>query len=110
MRRAMSSTRSSPAGLPALTATTPDEPRLRAELAAIVEAGMAVSHGESIDGSVAVAAPILRADGIVAAVGVIGPASRCGKRWQARVERLLPAAAVAIAEAIDAAAERGSAT
>jgi DNA-binding IclR family transcriptional regulator len=98
------------AGLPALTATTPDEARLRAELEAIAGAGLAISHGESIDGSVAIAAPILRAEGIVAAVGVIGPASRCGKRWQARVERLLPTAAIAIADAIDAAADRGGAT
>jgi DNA-binding IclR family transcriptional regulator len=58
---------------------------------------------------VAIAVPILRADGIVAALGVIGPASRCGKRWRGRVERLLPAAAQTIADAIDAAADRGAA-
>lgn len=95
------------AGLPSLTATTPDEVRLRAGLAAIVAAGLAISEGESIAGSVAVAAPILRPDGIVAAVGLIGPASRCGKRWRSRAERLLPAAAAAIAAAIEADADLG---
>jgi DNA-binding IclR family transcriptional regulator len=94
------------AGLPALTPTTPDAARLRAELEAILAAGIAESQGESIDGSVAVAAPILRADGIVAAVGVIGPASRCGVRWRSRTARLLPEAARAIAEAIDAGGDR----
>ena len=97
------------AGLPALTPTTPDAARLRAELEAILAAGIAESQGESIDGSVAVAAPILRADGIVAAVGVIGPASRCGVRWRSRTARLLPEAARAIAEAIDAGGDRATA-
>jgi DNA-binding IclR family transcriptional regulator len=96
------------AGMPPLTAATPDAQRLLAELDGIAEAGIARSDGESIDGSVAIAVPILRADGIVAALGVIGPANRCGKRWRARVERLLPAAATTIADAIDAAAaDRG---
>jgi DNA-binding IclR family transcriptional regulator len=97
------------AGLPPLTATTPVAQRVLAELDAIADAGIARSEGESIDGSVAIAVPILRADGIVAALGVIGPASRCGKRWRGRVERLLPAAAQTIADAIDAAADRGAA-
>lgn len=96
------------AGLTPLTATTPDETRLRAELRAITEAGLAVTEGESISGSIAVAAPIMVADGIVAAIGVIGPASRCGRRWRTRVERLLPDAARAVAEAIGAAADRGA--
>lgn len=97
------------AGLPALTATTPDASSLPAELDAIVAAGIATSEGESIHGSVAIAVPILRADGIAAALGVIGPTNRCGKRWRARVERLLPAAARSIADAIDAAVDRGAA-
>jgi DNA-binding IclR family transcriptional regulator len=88
-------------GLPTLTATTPDEARLRADLAAIVDAGFAVTEGESIVGSVAIAAPILRSDGIVAAVGVVGPSSRCGRRWRRLAERLVPEAARAIATAID---------
>lgn len=96
------------AGLTPLTATTPDETRLRAELQAITEAGLAVTEGESISGSIAVAAPIMVADGIVAAIGVIGPASRCGRRWRTRVERLLPDAAHNVAEAIEATADRGA--
>jgi DNA-binding IclR family transcriptional regulator len=96
------------AGLPALTPTTPDAARLHADLEAILAAGIAESQGESIHGSVAVAAPILRSDGIVAAVGLIGPASRCGVRWRARAARLLPDAARAIADAIDAGGDRAT--
>ena len=36
------------------------------------------------------AVPIMRDDGIVAAIGVIGPETRCGLAWRARVARALP--------------------
>jgi DNA-binding IclR family transcriptional regulator len=62
---------------------------LRTRLAAIVAQGSARSAGEVIAGAVAVAVPILAADGIVAAIGVVGPEARCGAAWQTRVERLL---------------------
>lgn len=90
-----------------LTASTPDAARLPAELDAIVASGLAVSEGESIGGSVAVAAPVMGQDGILAAIGVIGPASRCGRRWRTRVAALLPLAAEAVALAIDPAVDRG---
>jgi hypothetical protein len=41
---------------------------------------------------------------------VIGPASRCGVRWRSRTARLLPEAARAIAEAIDAGGDRATAS
>lgn len=97
-------------GLDPLTVDTPGAARLRADLDDILAAGMAVSLGESIPGSVAVAAPVLRADGIAAALGVIGPASRCGKRWRIRVQRLVADAAAAVADAIDAATEQQTVT
>jgi IclR family acetate operon transcriptional repressor len=76
------------------------EARLREELAEIVRAGTATSIGEVVATSVAVAVPIFREDGIVAAIGVIGPESRCGRAWRSRVGRLLPAAASSIVGAL----------
>ena len=78
----------------------PSEERLRAELAEIVTSGVARSVGEGISSSVAIAAPIFREDGIVAAIGVIGPESRCGLAWRTRVARLLPGAASSIVGAL----------
>jgi len=75
----------------------PDDPeRLRADLADVVTSGVARSLGEVVSGSVAIAVPIFRHDGIVAAVGVIGPESRCGLAWRTRVAKLLPGAAGSI--------------
>lgn len=73
-----------------------DLERLRAELAEVVTSGVARSVGEVISGSVAIAVPIFREDGIVAAIGVTGPESRCGLAWRTRVARLLPGAASSI--------------
>ena len=81
---------------------TTDPDRLRAELAEVVTSGVARSVGEVISGSVAIAVPMFREDGIVAAIGVIGPESRCGLAWRARVGRLLPGAASSIAGALGA--------
>jgi IclR family transcriptional regulator, acetate operon repressor len=74
--------------------------RLRRELAEILSDGIARSTGELVASAVSVAVPVLRADGIVAAIGVIGPESRCGAEWQKRVERLLPGAASSIVGAL----------
>jgi DNA-binding IclR family transcriptional regulator len=78
----------------------PDPDRLRAELADVVTSGVARSTGEVISGSVAIAVPIFREDGIVAAVGVSGPEARCGLAWRTRVAKLLPGAAGSIVGAL----------
>jgi DNA-binding IclR family transcriptional regulator len=39
------------------------------------------------------AAPLFREDGIVGAVALVGPASRCDDAWRARAGRLLQEAA-----------------
>lgn len=70
-----------------------DTDRLRADLADIVTTGVARSAGEVVSSSVAIAVPIFRQDGIVAAIGVTGPESRCGLAWRTRVAKLLPGAA-----------------
>jgi DNA-binding IclR family transcriptional regulator len=77
-----------------------DADRLRADLADVVTTGVARSVGEGLSGAVAIAVPIFREDGIVAAVGVVGPESRCGLAWRTRVARLLPAAASSIVGAL----------
>ena len=79
-----------------------DDERIRADLADVVTSGVARSVGEVISGSVAIAIPIFRQDGIVAAIGVIGPETRCGLAWRTRVARLLPTAAGAIVGALEA--------
>jgi IclR family acetate operon transcriptional repressor len=76
-----------------ITGATPTEEEVRAGLGGIVMTGMATSEGELIPGSVAMAAPIFREDGIVGAIGLIGPAFRCDEAWRARAGRLLQEAA-----------------
>ena len=55
-----------------ITERTPTEEELRAGLGGIVMTGLAVSEGELIEGSVAIAAPVFREDGIVGAIGLLG--------------------------------------
>lgn len=76
-----------------ITDVTPTEEELRAGLGAIVMTGMATSEGELIEGSIAMAAPLFREDGIVGAIALLGPAFRCDEAWRARAGRLLQQAA-----------------
>jgi DNA-binding IclR family transcriptional regulator len=76
-----------------ITPNTPTELDLRESLGTIVMTGMAVSDGELIEGSVAIAAPVFREDGIVGAIALIGPAFRCDDVWLARARRVLLEAA-----------------
>jgi DNA-binding IclR family transcriptional regulator len=85
---------------PLLGPAARDAGRLRADLADIVTSGVARSVGEVISSSVAIAVPIFREDGIVAAIGVTGPESRCGLAWRTRVARLLPSAASSVVGAL----------
>jgi len=86
-------------------APLPDPASWPDELAAIVRAGVVVGVDELVEGSLVVAAPILAADGIVGAVGILGPAFRCDEGCVERVRQALPAAARAIADGL--AAETG---
>jgi DNA-binding IclR family transcriptional regulator len=76
-----------------ITDRTPTEDELRATLGGIVMTGMATSAGELIEGSVSVAVPLFREDGIVGAIAVVGPAFRCDEAWRSRAGRLLQGAA-----------------
>jgi DNA-binding IclR family transcriptional regulator len=73
---------------------------LRDRLDDVVRTGGAISHGEFVPGSVAVAVPIVGEEGIVASLAVVGPEVRCGPRWQSRARRILGSAAEAIASAL----------
>ena len=81
-----------------ITDKTPTEDELRATLGGIVMTGMAISEGERIEGSVAMAVPLFRDDGIVGAIAVVGPAFRCDEAWRTRSGRLLQAAGKTINE------------
>jgi len=83
-----------------VTAATPTELQLRDHLGDVVMTGMATSEGEFIDGSVAMAVPVFREDGIVGAIALIGPAFRCGDDWRLHAGRLLQEAARAINAAL----------
>ncbi len=69
-----------------------------ADLRQVVSAGIARREGEPESGTVTIAVPILRDDGILGALGVTGPEERCGLVWVRRVSRLLPEAARAIVD------------
>ena len=66
----------------------------------MVAAGLAVTDGEPIPGSVDIAAPVLRDDGIVAAVGVLAPAARATPAWRRRASGLVVAAGAGIGRAL----------
>lgn len=73
---------------------------LRAELDAIVADGIARSDGESIPDVVTIAVPVLRDDGIVAALAVLAPRDRATLAWRTRSTRVLVDAARAIARSL----------
>jgi DNA-binding IclR family transcriptional regulator len=87
-------------GLEPITPDTPSEDALREGLEEIRADGIAVSEGELIAGGVAMAVPIFREDGIVAALGLTGPEARCGLTWRSGARRLLRDAAEVLMAAL----------
>jgi DNA-binding IclR family transcriptional regulator len=69
---------------------------VRASLARVVSEGAALDEGEAFAGVTTVAVPVMREDGIVAALGVTAPSDRAGRRWQARSRGALRRAAAQI--------------
>jgi IclR family acetate operon transcriptional repressor len=82
-----------------------DEAARRTDLDALRRARGGVGRDELVDGSVAVAAPILAPDGIIGAVGVLAPAFRCDGECVERARMELPGAARAVVDRL--AAEAG---
>lgn len=77
-----------------------DTPGPSADLAAIASDGIAITEGELIAGTVSIAVPVLRDDGIVAAVGVIAPADRATPAWRRRAAGLVSSAGAGIGRAL----------
>jgi IclR family transcriptional regulator, acetate operon repressor len=84
-----------------ITSNTPSREALPGMLDKVRSRGVAVSEGELISGSVTVAVPIIRRDGIVGSLAVTGPEARCGIAWRASVRKLLPAAAAKLVAALE---------
>ena len=77
-----------------------DPGALRADLDAIIVDGLARSEGAVIPGTVTIAVPVMRDDGIVAALAVLAPADRATLAWRTRASRVLVDAAGAIARSL----------
>lgn len=73
---------------------------LRRSLGEIAAAGTARDDASGPDGVVTVAVPVVRADGIIGALGLRGPAVRCDATWRRRAETLLREGADAIVESV----------
>jgi DNA-binding IclR family transcriptional regulator len=80
----------------AALAETTDPQATRRQLDATVTAGWAQDDGESFAGAVTIAVPVLRDDGIIAALAVAAPSDRATRRWITRARRLLLDAALKI--------------
>ena len=78
----------------------PDAASVRQALAPVAGEGIATDDGDSFVGVTTVAVPIMRPDGIVAAICVAGPSERTGRRWQARTRGALRRAASDISAAL----------
>ena len=70
---------------------------VRRSLETVRTDGIARSSGEPVSGILTIAVPVLRNDGIVAAVALLAPLERADLAWSHRAGRLLPDGAAAIA-------------
>jgi DNA-binding IclR family transcriptional regulator len=80
--------------------TVDDPAALQAELARVLADGIARSEGAVIPGTVTIAVPVMRDDGIVAALAVLAPADRATLAWRTRASRVLVDAAGAISRSL----------
>jgi DNA-binding IclR family transcriptional regulator len=83
-----------------VVATASNPGALRRDLATVQADGIARSEGELFAGTMAMAVPILRDDGIVAAIGLLAPIERATLPWRARAGHLLTDGAAAITVAL----------
>jgi DNA-binding IclR family transcriptional regulator len=73
---------------------------LERALRRVRRAGCAVDSDTLTRGATSVAVPILVADGIVGALGIVAPSFRCGEAAVRHLRERLPAAAAAVADAL----------
>ena len=79
-----------PASVRADALALADDPSLlRRELDATVADGIAQDEGGMYPGTVSIAVPVLRRDGIAAAIGVLAPKGRATRAWRTRAARSL---------------------
>jgi DNA-binding IclR family transcriptional regulator len=78
----------------------PDAGALPSELEAVRTDGIARSEGVFVPGTVTIAVPVMRDDGIVAALAVLAPSDRATLAWRTRSSRVLLDAAGAIARSL----------
>jgi DNA-binding IclR family transcriptional regulator len=88
-------------GMEPVTPATPSPHAVLAGLSDVRRQGAASSQGELVPGSVSVAVPVIRRDGIAAALATIGPADRCTPAWRRRTGRLLRDAAADLLDRLD---------
>jgi DNA-binding IclR family transcriptional regulator len=79
-----------------------DADRMRAALPAVIAAGCAEDDGATFPGAVTIAVPVLRDDGIIAAVALAAPSDRATHRAIVRARRALQDAAMRIEAALRA--------
>jgi DNA-binding IclR family transcriptional regulator len=84
----------------AALADVPTSGAIERMLAGVVDEGRAEDHGVTFPGAVTLAVPVLRDDGIVAAIGLSAPFERARRRWRTRAGTSLRRAATALAEAL----------
>ncbi|HET9085468.1 MAG TPA: IclR family transcriptional regulator C-terminal domain-containing protein [Candidatus Limnocylindrales bacterium] len=86
----------------AALADFPGGSTVRQALATVAGEAIATDTGDTFLGVTTVSVPIIRADGIVAAISVAAPAERAGRRWQARTRGALRRAASEIEASLGA--------
>jgi DNA-binding IclR family transcriptional regulator len=86
----------------AALAQAADPAAIRDRLPAIVAAGWAEDEGLSFAGGVTIAQPVLRDDGIIAAIALAAPSDRATRRWVDRARRSLREAAGAVERSLSA--------
>lgn len=87
-------------GLRKFTPGTLGTAELRASLEQIRRRRVAVSHGEYIAGTTAVAVPVFVGDRVVCSLGVAGPRDRCAEAWQGKAAQALGDAARLLGRAV----------
>jgi IclR family transcriptional regulator, acetate operon repressor len=84
--------------------------RFLEELARIREKGFAVSRGEIIVGSVAIAAPVFDRTGVIGSISIAGPQARINDSWIANATKLVVAGAAELSATLGHTAAAGAAS
>ena len=82
-------------------AASDDAVVLRGALVAAVADGIAHDEGALYPGTVSIAVPVLREDGIAAAIAVLAPRGRATKTWRAKTARLLREGSTVVSAALE---------